>query len=165
MAYVQVSMIIISVIILLISSGYLVGKTDKKFLLHRVVIGFFLVRAVGTAFKILHWVGADELMAISDIGFALGAFLLIWTGLRNSTRKLLLYQFICGLLAAFMVLVNYWPIHQLASIVRFLPYPLAALAGTIILNKLYVHPGEKNMLIMYFIVAITAVILDLFRLV
>jgi hypothetical protein len=164
MDQVRIVLLVISALVLPICAAYLVIKTDKRFVLHRIVIALFFLRGIGSLFKMLHLAGADQLLLVSDIGVAMGAFLLIWTGLRNPTRKLLLYQLICGVIAAIMVLNNHWPIYPLANVVRFLPYPLAALAGTIILNKLYVHPGERNMLIMYFIVAIIAVVLDLFML-
>jgi hypothetical protein len=156
--------ILATVIFWPIAAGYFTAKTERRFLLHLIVIISFIVRGAGSVLKILHWTGADELLMISQVGFGLGGLLLIWTGLRNPTGGLLVYQLICGGLIVLIVLTNFFPIYELDSAIRFAPYPLAALSATIIANKTYVHQGEKNMLIMYLIGAIEAVILDLVRL-
>jgi hypothetical protein len=143
-----------------VASGYYLVVTSPRFVLHFIVLISFVVRAIGSFFKILHWTGADELLMISYIGFGLGGFLLIWTGLRNPTRKLLHYQLITGVLIGLIVIDTFVPVDKLADLVRLVPYPLAALSGTILLREVYVHQGEKNMVAMYFIIAIIAVIND-----
>jgi hypothetical protein len=100
---------------------------------------------------------------VSYIGIALGGFLLIWTGLRNPTGKVLFFQLISGILIGLVVLDRLVPIYDLASVVALLPYLLAAATGTIIFNQTYVHPAEKNMVTMYFIVSIAALLAILFR--
>jgi uncharacterized membrane protein len=114
---------------------------------------------------VLHWSGADELLLISDIGFGLGGFLLIWTALRNPTKKLLYYQLIAGFLIIFIVISSFIPLASLGSLVDLLAYPLAAITGTILLREEYVHQGEKNLLNMYFIGAIIAVITDVVQII
>jgi hypothetical protein len=165
MAYVQVSMILISVMILLIASGYFLVITSRRFVLYLVVIASFAMRGIGSLFMVLHWSGTDELLLISDIGFGLGGFLLIWTGLRNPAGKLLYYQLIAGILIAFIVISSFVPVPSLGRLVHLLSYPLAAITGTILLREEYVHQGEKNVLNMYFIGAIIAVIIDVVQIV
>ena len=151
-------------LLLPISSGYFLIITSRKYVLHIIVLVGFVVRSVGSLFKILHWTGAEEILLISYAGFALGGFLLIWTGLRNPTGKMLHYQLVVGSLILLMVLNAIFPTNNFGDVARYLPYPAAGLSATILLNGTYVHQGEKNMLKMYFIVAIIAVIVDLMRL-
>ncbi len=165
MNYLQGIVVIISAVAMLIAPGYLFGKTDKRFVLHMIVIVSFFIRGIGGILKILHWTGADELLIVSYAGFGLGGLLLIWTGIRNPTGKLLQYQLICGVLIGLIVVNSFWSLNAIDNIVRFLPYPVAALSATIIMSNLYIHSGEKSILVLYFIVAIFAVTLDLFRLV
>jgi hypothetical protein len=145
---------------ILIATGYYLIVTSRRFVLHLIVIASFAVKGIGSLFKILHWTGADEILMISYIGFGLGGFLLIWTGLRNPAGKLLYYQLIAGILIAFIVISSFVPVPSLGRLVHLLSYPLAAITGTILLREEYVHQGEKNVLNMYFIGAIIAVIID-----
>lgn len=159
----KASLLGLSVLGVLIASGYYFIVTSRQFVLHKIVIASFAVRAIGSLFMILHYPGAAEIVLASYIGFAFGGFLLIWTGLRNPTGKPLLYQLVTGILIGMIVINNFVPVKNLEDLVRFSSYPLAAFTGTILLKDTYVHQGEKNMVIMYFIVAIFAVILDVMQ--
>lgn len=155
------TLLMLSLLGALIASGYYLIVTSRRFILHLIVIASFAVRGIGAMFKILHWTGADELQLISYIGFGLGGLLLIWTGFRNPTHKVLHYQLITGLLIGLIMFGSFVPVNSLAELARLMIYPLAALSGTILMQEVYVHQGEKNMVIMYFVIAIIAVINDL----
>src|SRR5688572_23675910 len=90
--------------VIAITAGYLAIKTEKRFALHRIVVASFVILAIGILFKLLHLAGADQILMISYIGQALGGFLLIWTGLRNPTGKILFFQLISGILVSLFVL-------------------------------------------------------------
>jgi hypothetical protein len=128
-----------------------------------MVIASFAVKGIGSLFRILHWTGADEILMISYIGFGLGGVLLMWTGLRNPEQKLLYYHIVAGVLISLIVISSFVPVVALERLAQLLPYPLAAITGTIILREDYVHQGEKNILNMYFIFSITVVVSDLLK--
>jgi hypothetical protein len=150
-------------LVILIATGYYLIVTSRRYVLHLIVIASFAVKGIGSLFRILHWTGADEILMISYIGFGLGGVLLMWTGLRNPEQKLLYYHIIAGVLISLIVISSFVPVVALERLAQLLPYPLAAITGTIILREDYVHQGEKNILNMYFIFSITVVVSDLLK--
>lgn len=157
------SFLTLSALAVLIAAGYYVIVTSRRFVLHQIALVSFVILGIGLQFKLLHWTGADEIIIISYFGLGLGAFLLIWTGLRNPTKTILLYQLIAGILVVFMVINHVYPVYALNELMRLLPYPIAGVTGTILLRELYVHQGEKNVVNMFLIVSIISVIGDLRR--
>jgi hypothetical protein len=150
-------------LVILIATGYYLIVTSRRYVLHLMVIASFAVKGIGSLFRILHWTGADEILMISYIGFGLGGVLLMWTGLRNPEQKLLYYHIVAGVLISLIVISSFVPVVALERLAQLLPYPLAAITGTIILREDYVHQGEKNILNMYFIFSITVVVSDLLK--
>lgn len=126
----------------------LIVKTGKRYLGYTAVIIAILCSAVGALLAILHFPGAQELLLIDFAGTMVGAAILVWSGVVNPQRRILLYKLMVGVIILLQVLGGFlWPYYS--DKLSLLNYPATAFATTVLIYRQYNNEGERNLLAVF----------------
>ena len=151
-----------SLTLITVASLYLLIQIRLHYPVYSVVMILVLASVAGALFNILHLPGASELLLLSFAGTFLGSVLLVWRALKNRQDQILLNKLFAGLILLFQIVAAFvWPLD--AGKTGLLNYPLAAIIGTILINKQYEHAGERNILILFLMQGILYILIEVMK--
>jgi hypothetical protein len=163
MSSIQPGYLFFTTIFLALASGYLIATTQLKYFLYSLAILLSCGYIAGSVFKIMHLPGGEELLLAGLAGNIFGAVLLIRTGLKNGSGKILKYQLALGII----IILQFIAANLFTQVLTFATvanYLVVALTATLLVRKDYVHGGEMSLLIFFLIWAIIPVIFEFLQL-
>jgi len=141
---------------------YFVARNRFQYIIYSVVLVLIFGSILGGIFKVLHLVGADELLLAGFFGTIIGAILLIWRSFQNRQKQLLLYKLVAGgIILLQIVIMFWWPVYN--DRVGLLNYPATAFAATILINRQFEHNGERDVVILLMLQGFLYILIDVLR--
>jgi len=156
--------VFVSIVVVTAASVYLLIRNRLDYPVYSLVLLLIVVLMLSSVLTILHWPGADESTLVGFSGVLLGSLLLVIKSFRNSQHELLFYKLMAGAILLFQLVSGFfWP--EYAHQVELMNYPMTAFAATVLINKQYDHEGERNMVILFTVQGVLAIIMDVLKLV
>lgn len=126
---------------------HLIRQNKRADWLYSIVLGLFILGSIGDFFRIMHWPYGPVMVLFGLLGTMIMTCLFLYNS-KTTSKEVRYEQLILGLclILQFAMAISILVLHGfLATYIKFLYYPIAALCVTILLKNTYVNLGERNL--------------------